>query len=101
MNDDVNLKLAKQHVAELKGFYIHFGVFIAVMCALFAIDAATGPDWWVQWPFLGWGVGVAAHAAAVFWHPSDTVDKWETRKVAEVKRRLDERLPTRPNDPSV
>jgi 2TM domain len=100
MTEDANLRLAKQQVAALKGFYIHLGVFIVVMSVLFAIDAATGPGWWVQWPFLGWGVGVLVHAAAIFWRSPQTIGKWETRKVAEMKRRLDERAPMRLNEPS-
>ena len=99
MTEDANLRLAKEQVAAIKGFYIHSCVFVVVMCALFAIDAATGPGWWVQWPFLGWGAGVLAHAAAVFWRAPETIGSWETRKVAEVKRRLDERAPLRSNEP--
>jgi 2TM domain len=98
--EDTNLRLAKQQVAALKGFYIHLGVFVVVMSGLFIIDAATGPSWWVQWPFFGWGVGVLAHAAAVFWRAPTAIGKWEARKVAEAKRRLDERATLDPHEPS-
>lgn len=91
MTVDVNLRRAKQRVAEIKGFYVHFAIFVIVMCALLAIDAVTGPDWWVQWPFLGWGIGVLAHAFAVFGQTPSLLTNWEGRKVAVEKRRLDER----------
>jgi 2TM domain len=99
MIEDINLRLAKRQVAALKGFYIHFAVFIVVMCALFVIDAATGPGWWVQWPLLGWGIGILAHAAAVFARSTDPIESWEAKKIAEVKSRLDERRPSRPTEP--
>ena len=66
------------------------GIFVAVILVLVAIDAATGPDWWVQWPFLGWGVGLLAHAYGVFCGSPDLLANWEARKVAAEKRRLDE-----------
>jgi 2TM domain len=97
MPEDTNLRLAKQQVAALKGFYIHLSIFVIVICGLVAIDAATGPGWWVQWPFLGWGVGVLAHASTVFWRSPETVGRWETKKIAEVKRRLDDNAPAGPS----
>ncbi len=90
MTEDVNLNLAKRRVAALKDFYIHLGVFVLVMCGLVVIDASTGPGWWVQWPFLGWGIGILAHAYGVFGGSPDLLANWETRKIAAEKRRLDE-----------
>lgn len=57
---------AIRHVEALKGFYIHAIVFGCVMTGLVIINAATGGGWWAQWPLLGWGIGLAAHAVAVF-----------------------------------
>ena len=54
---------AKKRVEEIKGFYIHLGVFMVVNLGLFAINMLTSPDTlWFYWPLLGWGVGVAIHA---------------------------------------
>ena len=91
MNDNANLNLAKRQVAAIKGFYIHLAVFVLVMGILLAIDATTGPGWWVQWPLLGWGAGLLAHAFVVFGQSPSMVANWEARKVEAVKRRLDER----------
>ena len=93
MNENANLNVAKQQVAAIKGFYIHLAVFVLVMCILLAIDATTGPGWWVQWPLLGWGAGLLAHAFAVFGQSPRIIANWEARKVEAVKRRLDERAP--------
>ena len=91
MTEQTNLIRAQRKVAAIKGFYIHLCVFVLVMALLLAINAATGPQWWVQWPLLGWGIGIVAHAATVFGRSVSVVSNWETRKIAEVKRRLDER----------
>jgi hypothetical protein len=44
-----------------RGFHIHAVVFVLTMILLTAIDLATGEPWWVYWPLLGWGLGLAAH----------------------------------------
>ena len=57
---------AKAHVAALKGFYIHLIVFVAVILGLGLADYASGGSWWVQWPLIGWGIGILGHAFLVF-----------------------------------
>ena len=44
-----------------RGFQIHAFVCVATVVLLVAINFATGAPWWVQWPFLGWGIGILAH----------------------------------------
>jgi hypothetical protein len=85
---DAKLERAKKQVASIKGFYIHFFVFVVVMVGLFALNLALNywadTPWWVQWPFLGWGIAVAAHAFAVFGHASKYVADWEERKIKQL-----------------
>jgi hypothetical protein len=38
----------------------------------------------VQLPFLGWGIGVAPHALAVFGHASQRVGDREERKIRQL-----------------
>ena len=57
-----------QPVARRKaGLYIHAAVYAGVNALLITINlsSATGRLWF-QWPLLGWGVGLLAHAAAAF-----------------------------------
>ena len=57
-----------QAVARRKaGLFIHATVFAAVNVLLITINLsnATG-GLWFQWPLLGWGIGLLAHAAAAF-----------------------------------
>jgi len=87
-HDREKLEDAKRRVAALKGFYIHLTVFVAVNLGLTALNVATGSDWWVQWVILGWGIGVLAHALAVFGRGSKAVADWEQRKIRQL---LDEK----------
>jgi hypothetical protein len=88
MDEHEKLARAKQQVNALMGFYIHLAVFVVVMALLLVINVAASPIWWVQWPFLGWGIGVLAHAFAVFGQTPDFVAGWRLRKIKQFKDRL-------------
>lgn len=79
---------AKAHVAALKGFYIHLTVFVAVMAGLFAVDYGSGGSWWVQWPLIGWGLGVLGHAYLVFSPSRPAATTWEERKIKETMAKM-------------
>jgi len=74
---------ARERVAEIKGFFAHLVIFAAVIILLFAVNATTSGSWWVQWVFLGWGIGVLAHAFAVFGSTPKFISRWEERKIRE------------------
>jgi hypothetical protein len=59
---------ATQPVARRKvGLYIHATVYAAVNVLLLTINLSAAPgQLWFQWPLLGWGIGLLAHAAAAF-----------------------------------
>lgn len=55
-----------------QGFRIHATVFVAVQLFLVVIWAATGAHYpWFLYPLFGWGIGLAAHYAAIRDHRSD------------------------------
>ncbi|MGO9361358.1 MAG: 2TM domain-containing protein [Xanthobacteraceae bacterium] len=84
MDNDQSYLLAKRRVKSIKGFYLHVSIFVVVMAFLVILNALTGGHWWVQWALLGWGIGLVAHAVAVFgiagWLDAD----WEERKIKEI-----------------
>ncbi len=84
--DRVKFEHAKRRVAAMKGFYIHLVVFVLVLVGLLVVDVATGGEWWVHWVALGWGVGVIAHAFAVFGLVPRMVADWEARKLKQLMR---------------
>ncbi len=74
---------AKRHVARLRGFYAHAAVFVVVILLLLLIDISGGGRWWVQWPLMGWGIGLAAHALYTFGLGGRFGAEWEERKIRE------------------
>ncbi len=59
MTEEEIYKKAKRRVEEKKGFYTHFGIYIAGIIFFFAINFLTNDhphdDWWAFFPTLGWG----------------------------------------------
>ena len=80
---------ARKRVEDLKGFYIHLSMYLMVNIGLFLIDALTSDSWWFYWPLIGWGIGLAAHAFAVFVEESRFAREWEDRKLRQVMREQD------------
>ena len=79
-----------EQVKEIKGFYSHVVSFVMVITALTLLNASMEVDyWWVLWVIVGWGIGLATHAAEVFdllpWLGPD----WEKR---EIEKRLGRKL---------
>jgi hypothetical protein len=88
MDEQEKLAQATRQVEAIEGFYIHLAAFVLVTATLFTINLATSPDWWAQWVFLGWGIGVLAHALVVFGHTSRLVADWRARKIAQIMAKL-------------
>ena len=95
MDERQKLVRARQQVNALLGFYIHLAVFVATMALLLASNLAlyhwADSPWWVQWPFLVWGIFVLAHALVVFRRPSTGpgfIKRWRLRKIQELKDRM-------------
>jgi steroid 5-alpha reductase family enzyme len=82
--DAAKLERAKRRLAAIKGFYVHLLVFALVLSGLFVINAATGNSWWVLWVLFGWGIGVVAHALAVFGRAPKAIEDWEDRKLKQL-----------------
>lgn len=87
------LERAQKRAEEIKGFYIHLGVFVIVNAALFTINMLSSPDTlWFYWPLLGWGIGVSIHAFALLIEGRLLGPEWEERKVQEILQREESRL---------
>jgi hypothetical protein len=79
---------AKHEAAKLRGFYIHFTVYLLVNAGLLVLNVLLPHGgWWWQWSALGWGIGLAAHAAGVFLSPNLFGRDWEERKIKEIMAR--------------
>lgn len=65
-NQEVYLE-AKKRVEARIGFYIHLGVYLAVMILLTILNLTVAGDYfWAMWPMIGWGSGVMIHGLFTF-----------------------------------
>jgi len=70
MNKLNDVGRARKAVNARIGFYIHLTAFLVVNAVLIFINLSTSSGHlWFQWPLLGWGIGIAAHAIATFGFP--------------------------------
>lgn len=95
MDEQERYKRARKRVKQLKEFYSHLGSYVLVISFLAVINVATGSGYpWVIWPALGWGLGLAFHAASVFM-PNLFGEDWEDRKIRELMAKDGEKLKTK------
>jgi hypothetical protein len=87
MIDQREVETARRRVAEIEGFYVHLAAYAGIVLLLTVLNVASGDPWWVQWVFFGWGIGVLAHAFAVFGKKPQFIVNWERRKFRELVRR--------------
>lgn len=60
-------RVKEQYSEEMKSFLVHVILYILVNVGLFVYFYSSGADLKLfYWVLVGWGVGVAAHAMAVF-----------------------------------
>lgn len=87
---DERVKLARKRVEDIRGFYVHLMIYLTINAGLLLLDAVLGDGWWFYWVAIPWGIGLAAHAVAVF---SDRIfgAEWEARKVDKILRREEAR----------
>jgi hypothetical protein len=65
-NDYADRLQQLRHKSAVKGFLIHATVFALTISGLLVINILTNGPWWVQWPLIGWGLGLAGHAYLVY-----------------------------------
>jgi hypothetical protein len=76
---------AKKRVEELKSFYSHLFVYLAVNAGLFLLNIITSPrHLWFYWPLIGWGIGLAIHGLSVFGTQNLLGKDWEEKKIKEI-----------------
>ncbi|MEM7085753.1 MAG: 2TM domain-containing protein [Bacteroidota bacterium] len=75
---------AKKHVEELKGFYIHFAIYLIMVPVFIFLNFKSQGFPWAIFPIVGWGAGVSGHAMEVFNYNPFLGKNWEERKIREL-----------------
>jgi hypothetical protein len=79
-NEDNAYYRATKRVKELKEFYSNLLSYCIVIPFLIFINYRTTSFQWFWFPMLGWGLGLAFHAFAVFGYGKS----WEEKKIQEI-----------------
>ncbi len=84
VRDDEAYRRAKKRVEEIKGFYAHLIIFVAVNALLVLINLWTSPGFlWFLIPLVGWGIGLFFHAVFGFGLFGVFTKEWEEKKIKE------------------
>ena len=76
---------AKKQVKEIKGFYVHLFVYVAVNLFLIFINLKySSQHLWFFWTTMGWGIGVLFHGLGVFKVMPFFGKNWEEDKIKEL-----------------
>jgi hypothetical protein len=76
---------AKRRVEEIRSFYSHLFVYLAVNAGLFLLNIITSPrHLWFYWPLIGWGIGLSIHGLSVFGTQRLLGKDWEEKKIKEI-----------------
>ncbi len=74
---------AKEHLEKLKGFYIHFTIYLIMVPVFIFLNIRSNDFPWAIFPIFGWGFGVAGHAMEVFDYNPFLGKNWEEKKIRE------------------
>ena len=78
------LRRAKKKVDDIKGFYIHFSIYLIINTFILVNIYLNTDDFWQWGHFLTlffWGIGVAFHGARVFGFRLLFSKSWEERQI--------------------
>lgn len=77
---------ARRRVQEIRGFYLHAGIYVLVNIGLLLVYIfGPGGGFWPIWCILGWGAGLGIHALSA-WRmvPTLFTREWEDKKVRQI-----------------
>ena len=78
---------AKKKVDDLKGFYIHFTIYLIMLPVFIYLNVQSTSYPWALFPIIGWGLGVTGHAMEVFGYNPFLGKDWEEKKIRELMKK--------------
>lgn len=88
-NDDKLYREARKRVKRKKEFYSHLLSYLTIGFFLTFVDWFSHPErWWVQWVWLGWGIGIFFHGLSLFRKNILFGDEWEEKEIQKEMERM-------------
>jgi hypothetical protein len=98
-SDSPAYQRARKRIKELRDFYTHLGIYLAMILGLFLINLLANPRvLWFLWPTIGWGVIVLFHGVSL-WIEGTFGQRWEERKTRQLMERERSRWGPQPPQP--
>ncbi|MET0273644.1 MAG: 2TM domain-containing protein [Phenylobacterium sp.] len=87
-DDELELRRRAERRADAKlGFRAHLMAYVVVNAGLIAINLITSPAYfWAAWPLFGWGLGVFAHAIAVYHDGGELRERMVREELERLRR---------------
>jgi hypothetical protein len=90
--DEKLYRAARKKVRRKRKFYSHLLSYLAVGVFLTFVNWFTRPGhWWVQWVWIGWGIGIFFHAISLYRRNILFGDDWEDQKIKEEMEKMKKR----------
>ena len=89
MTDDVELRRLAIRRADMRlAFRSHLFAYVIVNGGMVVIWGLTsfGHYFWPIWPMMGWGIGLAAHAATVYMEGENMRDRMIEEELEKLRR---------------
>lgn len=88
MDEEQRYRYAKTRVKEIKDFYVHLIVYLAVNTFLVILNLLATPWYmWFIWPLIFWGIGMIVDAVRVFGFSGWFGGDWEQKKIDQLIER--------------
>lgn len=88
-NDDKLYREARKRVRRKKKFFSHLLSYFTIGLFLTFINWYTRPGhWWVQWVWIGWGIGIFFHAIGLYKRNILFGDEWEEKEIQKEMDRM-------------
>ncbi|MCU0356532.1 MAG: 2TM domain-containing protein [Cyclobacteriaceae bacterium] len=89
ITEDQLYREARKRVKKKKKFYSHLISYLVIGTFLTFINWYTRPGhWWVQWVWLGWGIGIFFHGISLFKNNVLFGEKWEEDEIRKEMERM-------------
>ncbi len=82
---------AQKQVKKERKFYRGLGAYV-IVCGMLTLMNLISGNWWVQWVWLGWGIGVANSYVKTFGFPGFKFmsPEWEENRIRSKMEKLQE-----------
>jgi len=85
MLDKISERRAAMQYEAIRGFYVHFSIYVLVGLVLVLVNVLFSEKMWAHFALGGWGAGILAHAYCAFVTTPKRLATWEAAALARAQ----------------